>query len=168
MSISIDYSKLDQVFAFTTFLKVIQDPKELTDLLDNLQAQAKELRELVSAKTKIDEIDSYVEAEKVKIAQLWVDVNQKQAELVTQSSQLEDTKKTLDQKYQNLENIQQVNLDKFNKRQEELDELQVQLNADKEALIKEKELLIKKNQELLSQEAVLAEKTAKLRTILGE
>lgn len=60
MSMSIDYERLERVYAFADFLNLLAKPEEFKSLLNDFKAQSEVLKKAVQEKTKTDSVDNYV------------------------------------------------------------------------------------------------------------
>jgi len=64
---SVDASKLDAAIQFVGFLELIRNPENLKTTLTDLQALVAQNKKLIEAKTKIENVDSYVQNERTKV-----------------------------------------------------------------------------------------------------
>lgn len=90
MSVSVNYSKLQQVEAFAEFLDLLSKPQELAKLFNDLRAERTAYEQVVSAKAKIADVDAYVTKAEQDILDKYNACEEKQIQVDLRVKALED------------------------------------------------------------------------------
>lgn len=129
--ISVDYGKLDRVYAFADFLELLANPEDLQRTIENYKAASEELRTALAAKAKVDEVDAYVVAENRKL-------DEREAALELKESDFEKYKAEVSADLMSVADKTHKVASEAEKSATEAAELRDKLNAELAAVAKEK------------------------------
>lgn len=160
-------TNLDQVNMFIAFLELVQNPEKYKEMLEEMQASSKELKEYTEAYTDVKSANKYFD--KLKVA-----YNLKVDEFTQKEKDFEERKMAMEQAVAK-------RAEALDNRQKDLDKRSIVLAdqalslEEKDATLKKWSEQLKKDQDSVEQRAVemqvrlkaLAEKEAKLKAVLG-
>ncbi len=167
MSMSIDYNKLDRVYAFADFLEILSDPAAMQKTVAEYKEQAEVLRGLIEAKTAVTEVDIYVDKQKREIEELVAqhteEMKKSNAAIKESLAKLAAQQAAADAKFQDAARTQ----DEARKAEDAAKKLLADARETQEKGVVEYQALVTERKAMEAERLALAEKEAKLRSLVG-
>lgn len=167
MSMSIDYGKLDRVYAFADFLDILANPEAMQRTVAEYKEQAEALKELIEAKTAVTEVDSYVARQKREVEDLVAfhteEVRKSNEAVREQMQKLAAQQAAAAAKFQEAE----VTRAEAMKAEDAAKQLLADAQKDREAAAAEFKAMSAERKALEAERKALADKEAKLRSLVS-
>jgi chromosome segregation ATPase len=164
---SIDYGKLDRVYAFADFLDLLSNPAAMQQTVAEYKEQAEVLKALIEKKTAVDNVDSYVSSMSRAIEEQEAALAQRVADFDAEKRAAVESYQATAKKTQELQSkAEALTREAEAFRQQAAVELQ-QIKEERALLASERNSLASVSAQLVQERDALAAKAEQLKALIG-
>ena len=167
MSMSIDYDKLERVYAFSDFLGLLSNPEGLRQTLEAYKKESEALVAATAAKIKVDNVEGYVARQMAEVKSAMEQQSAKEAEWIkdkaNQIAELQERATQVGKLQSEAASFRKTAEDEAQK----ASEAAKAAAADRATAAKELEQLRDVKEALIAERQALAIKEEKLRSLVG-